>query len=133
MTYWNLVAKTPEIKKLVMVLATISILSHFISHHFKNPSMEEISYRHTEINNNHCDNSVNEELITDSVVNKSNKNSEIPLVVVNQNAKHHTIFSRNRTVLVVKSYTECLTDNSSDNDCNIKIFRDSIPKLIRVK
>ena len=133
MTYRNLVAKTPEIKKLVMVLATISILFHFISHHFKNPSMEEISYRRTEINNNHCDNSVNEELITDSVVNKSNKNSEIPLVVVNQNAKHHTIFSRNRTVLVVKSYTECLTDNSSDNDCNIKIFRDSIPKLIRVK
>ena len=91
------------------------------------------------MNNNHCDDLVDEGIYRNNTArkknNETNKNLGTPFLVVNQHAENRTTFGNTSHQIAPggKSYSEALTNNSKSDGRNITIFCDSIPKGIRIK
>ena len=91
------------------------------------------------MNNNHCDDLVDEGIYRNKTVrqknNEINKNLGRPFLVVNQHPENQTTFgnTNDRIAPGNKSNSEALNNNSKSDVRNIKIFCDSIPKGIRIK
>ena len=91
------------------------------------------------MNNNHCDDLVDEGIYRNKTVrqknNEINKNLGRPFLVVNQHPENQTTFgnTNDRIAPGDKSNSEALTNNFKSDVRNIKIFCDSIPKGIRIK
>ena len=71
--------------------------------------------------------------------NENIKNNRRPLVVPNNHPENQTVYSRKSVVPGEKSYSDALIENEKkenhdkNDNYNIKIFTDSIPKGIKVK
>ena len=91
------------------------------------------------MNNNHCDDLVDEGFYRNNTVgkknNETNKNLGRSFLVVNQHPENQTTFGNtiHRMAPGDKSYIEALTNHSKSDGRNIKIFCYSIPKGIKIK
>ena len=91
------------------------------------------------MNNNRCDDLVDEGTYRNNTVrkknNETNKTLGGPFFVVNQHSENQTKFGNvsHRLTPGDKSYSEALTNNSKSDGRNIKIFCDNIPEGIRIK
>ena len=112
--------------------------NHFISpNHFGRLFYEDNSNDDNESVTNNTDKTLlNDQINKENFVRKynnndNNKNTGRPEIVINQYPENQTVYPRKRIVPGTNSYSETL-GNSQTNSHNIKIFRDSIPKGIRI-